>query len=230
MSKSLDIYAKCEHLLDIEESTEILHSIFVTLLEDEKVTTLLDIGCGRGGLMQKVKSIGIEAKGIDLSPVMVEDAISKGLDVTCKNICDVNERFEAAVAVFDVLNFISPKELDDFFKCVANTLEENGIFIADVNSEYGFSDVAQGTMSAEDDTMFLNINAIYEDNKLFTEFTLFEKESDICYIKSQETIVQYYHSLETLKNNGSLKLVEDHPLSLYDVDDKILLIFKKESS
>ncbi len=230
MNKSLDIYAKSEHLLGIEESTEILHSIFVTLLEDEKITTLLDIGCGRGGLMQKVKSIGIEAKGIDLCAVMVEDAISKGLDVTCKNICDVNERFEAAVAVFDVLNFISPEELKVFFGCVANILEEGGIFIADVNSEYGFSDVAQGTMSTEDETMFLNVDATYENSKLFTEFTLFEKESDRRYSKFQETIVQYYHSLESLKNNGALKLVEDHPLSLYDVDDKMLLIFKKENS
>jgi SAM-dependent methyltransferase len=228
MSRELDIYAKSEHLLGIEESTEILHSIFVTLLEDEEVSSVLDVGCGRGGLMKKLNAIGIRTEGIDLSPVMVEEAVASGLDVTCKNICEVEGTFEAVVAVFDVLNFIPPQALKSFFTCISKVLKKDGIFIVDVNSEYGFSDVAEGVMCAEDETLFLTVNAQYEEEKLYTEFTLFEKEREGCYSKSQETITQYYHSLECLKNNGVLQLTEDHPLSLYDVDDKMILLFKKE--
>ncbi|RUM64683.1 MAG: methyltransferase type 12 [Sulfurimonas sp.] len=229
MSRALDIYAVSEHLLGIEESTHILHSIFLTLLEDERIGSVLDIGCGRGGFMTQAGAAGIVCSGIDLSPVMVAAAQDKGLNVTCKNICDVTQKYEAAVAIFDVLNFIPPSELSDFFRCVANTLEEGGIFIVDVNSEYGFSDVAEGSMSAEDETYFLNVNAVYDKERLLSEFTLFERQNDARYVKFQETIVQYYHSLETLRNNGTLTLIEDHPLSLYDVDDKMLLIFKKSS-
>jgi len=228
MSRELDIYAKSEHLLGIEESTEILHSIFVTLLEDEEVGSVLDVGCGRGGLMKKLNAIGVRTEGIDLSAIMVEEALKSGLDVTCKNICEVTGTFEAVVAVFDVLNFIPPQELKNFFTCISKVLKKDGIFIVDVNSEYGFSDVAEGVMCAEDEKLFLNVNAQYEEDKLYTEFTLFEKEDGSCYSKSQETITQYYHSLESLKNNGVLKLTEDHPLSLYDVDDKMILLFKKE--
>ncbi len=227
MSSVLDIYAKSEHLLGIEESTQILHSVFLTLLEDEGIGSVLDIGCGRGSFMRQAEAAGIACSGIDLSPLMAEAAQQKGLDVTCKNICEVSGRYEAAVAIFDVLNFIPPNALVPFFQCVADVLSEEGIFIVDVNSEYGFSDVAQGSMSAEDDHGFLSVNAIYENEQLWSEFTLFERQDDTRYIKFQETIVQYYHSLETLRNNGALKLVEDHPLSLYDVDDKMLLIFKK---
>jgi cyclopropane fatty-acyl-phospholipid synthase-like methyltransferase len=229
MSKALDIYAKSEHLLGIEESTRVLHSIFIVLLEDEQVGTLLDVGCGRGGLLEEALASGISAKGIDLSEVMVRDACEKGLDVTCKNICEVTERFGAVTAVFDVLNFIADEELEAFFRCVGDVLEEGGLFLADINTQYGFSDVAEGTMSAEDEKMFLNVNAVFEENKLYTEFTLFEKLQNNTYAKSQETIVQHYHDLERLRNNGTLKLIEDHPLSLYDVDDKMMLIFKKES-
>ncbi len=226
--QALDLYAHSEHLLGIEESTQILHSIFLTLLEDENISTLLDIGCGRGELICKAEAAGIECSGIDLSPIMVDAALNKGLDVTCKSIDDVTESFEAAVAVFDVLNFIPPHELEGFFSSVANVLEEGGIFIADVNSEYGFAEVAEGSMSAEDARSFLNVNATYESGQLTTEFTLFHKEKDGRYIKLQEQIEQYYHPLERLRHNGVLTLVEEHPLSLYDVDDKMLLIFKKE--
>ncbi|MEA2111489.1 MAG: class I SAM-dependent methyltransferase [Campylobacterota bacterium] len=229
MSKELDIYAKSEHLLGIEESTEILHSIFVTLLEDEKINSVLDIGCGRGGLMKKLNALNIKTEGIDLSELMIEEALKSGLNVTCKNICEVRGTFKAATAVFDVLNFIPKNEIKSFFTCISNVLEEGGVFIADINSESGFSEVAEGVMCAEDEMMFLNVNAQYEEEKLYTEFTLFEKCNDGHYEKSQEIIEQYYYNLESLKNNGSLKLVEDHPLSLYDVDDKIILIFKKES-
>ncbi len=229
MSAALDIYANSEHLLGIEASTQILHSIFLTLLEDEQIGSVLDIGCGRGGFMIQANAAGMRCSGIDLSSVMVEAAQAKGLDVTCKNICEVSGRYEAAVAIFDVLNFISPEDLVAFFRCVGDVLEEGGIFIVDVNSEYGFSDVAEGSMSAEDEHCFLNVNATYNNAQLTTEFTLFHKQEDGSYLKSQECIKQYYHSLEALRNNGVLTLIEDHPLSLYDVDDKMLLIFQKSS-
>ena len=228
MSNALDIYAKSEHLLGIEESTQILHSIFLTLLEDEQISSVLDIGCGRGGFMRHAKAAGITCSGIDLSPVMVEAAQQNGLDVTCKNICEVTGCYEAAVAIFDVLNFIPPESLAPFFQCVADVLKDDGLFIVDVNSEYGFSDVAEGSMSAEDEYYFLNVNAVYDNEQLSTEFTLFHKQDNGSYLKSQECIEQYFHSLETLRNNGALTLIEDHPLSLYDVDDKMLLIFQKK--
>ncbi len=228
MSHALDLYAKSEHLLGIEASTQILHSIFLTLLEDEQIGSVLDIGCGRGGFMTQAIAAGMQCRGIDLSPVMVAAARQKGLDVACQNICEVSGRYEAAVAIFDVLNFIPPEGLSSFFHCVAGVLEEDGIFIVDVNTEYGFSDVAEGSMSAEDEACFLNVNAVYDNGRLSTEFTLFHRQEDGRYLKSQEQIEQYFHTLETLKNNGALVLVEDHPLSLYDVDDKMLLIFKKK--
>ncbi len=228
VNSALDIYAQSEHLLGIEESTQLLHSIFLTLLEDEGIGSVLDIGCGRGGFMCQAEASGIVCSGIDLSHVMVEAAQRKGLDVTCKNICEVKGQYEAAVAIFDVLNFIAPDALKQFLSCVADVLKEGGLFIADVNSEYGFRDVAEGSMSAEDADSFLNVNAVYADAKLSTEFTLFHKQENGSYLKSQECIEQYYHPLEALKHNGVLTLVEDHPLSLYDVDDKMLLIFQKK--
>ncbi|MEJ2468577.1 MAG: methionine biosynthesis protein MetW, partial [Campylobacterales bacterium] len=86
---SLDLYAKAEHLLGLEESTEQLHDLYLQTLENYPVTTLLDIGCGRGALMERAREMGIECMGIDQSAVMIEAAAAKGLKVEKKGICEV---------------------------------------------------------------------------------------------------------------------------------------------
>ena len=68
----LDLYAKAEHLLGIEESTERLHDLYIQTLKKYPVKTLLDIGCGRGFLMEKAQELGMVCTGIDQSAVMVE--------------------------------------------------------------------------------------------------------------------------------------------------------------
>lgn len=225
---SLDLYAKSEHLLGIEEATQTLHQHYIEIIKNYHVTKLLDIGCGRGLLIEKLSPL--TCKGIDLSPVMVEQAQKKGLDVTCKDIQELDESFDMAVAVFDVLNFLDPVTLDTFMAKVASLLEDDGIFIADINTLHGFRDVAEGVMIAQDDDLFLSVNAIFEDPLLHTEFTLFERQENGDYRKEQDLITQHFHPLSYFKKQKHLKLIEKRNLSLYDEDDKSLLIFKKAVS
>lgn len=224
---SLDLYAKAEHLLGIRESTDRLHDLFRQTLKNYPVKTLLDIGCGRGGLMLKLQEEGIVCVGIDQSAVMVDAAAKRGLDVSRKGICEVTGRYDAAVAVFDVLNFLDRPGLELFFGCVADRLNPGGVFLADINTYHGFSDVADGAMSAEDETHFLNVDAEFHDNELHTHFTLFSKEPDGRYIKEQSEITQWFHPLERFRNIPGLKLIQYKNISLYDTNDKMLLVFKK---
>ena len=227
MRRELDLYARVEDMLGIEESTDFLHANYTQTLKDYAIESVLDIGCGRGGLLELLKEEGIKAKGIDASEVMVQEAQKKGLEVTCSDVCEVDERFSAAVAVFDVLNFMDTTALERFLSCVSNVLEDEGIFIADINTKYGFEAVADGTMNAQDESRFLSVDAAYYDEKLDTTFTLFVKEDDGRYTKEQETITQYFHPLKRFKKIPTLKLIKTENISLYDVDDKMLLIFKK---
>ena len=224
---ALNIYAKVEDLLGIEESTQQLHELYIQALQAYEVRNFLDIGCGRGGLMQIGQEQGIQCSGIDLSPIMVEEACAKGLDAKCQSICETGGEFDAVVAVFDVMNFIAPYDLDGFLECVAARLKPEGIFMFDINTLHGFANVAEGTMSAEDETRYLSVDAIFENNELHTTFTLFEKESDGRYRKEQDTVVQYFHALKRLKKNKLFKVVEQHGLSLYDREDKTFLVLKK---
>ena len=225
--KHLDLYAKVEHLLGIEEATDALHSLYMSELDGIEVKTLLDVGCGRGGFLKRALAKGIEAKGCDPSFIMTNECQKEGLDVVCGEIDAVEGKFDAIVSIFDVLNFMDKERLSRFLDAVAKRLEDNGIFIADINTKYGFSEVAEGVMSAEDEEGFLNVDAAFVNDKLTTIFTFFEKEDDGKYLKHQERIVQYFHPIKFFQNHKALKLVEKQTFSLYDSNDKTLLIMKK---
>jgi cyclopropane fatty-acyl-phospholipid synthase-like methyltransferase len=224
---NLDLYAKAEHLLGIEEATEALYDLYRSELEEYKIKTLLDVGCGRGGFMQRMISDGVTCKGVDLSHLMVQECKAQGLDAECVDVKDVEGKYDAIVSIFDVLNFMDKELLTSFLNAIADKLNDDGVFIADINTLYGFSDVAEGTMSSDTQNEFLSVDAAFENNELHTKFTLFEQEEDGKFTKYQDTIVQYFHKVQFFQKLTGLKLVEKQTFSLYDTEDKTLLIFKR---
>lgn len=224
---NLDLYSKAEHLLGIEDATEALYDLYRSELDEYNVKTLLDVGCGRGGFMRRMLSDGVKCKGIDLSSLMIQECKEEGLDAECIDVKDVDGKYDAIVSIFDVLNFLDKDSLKEFLDAIADRLDDDGVFIADINTLYGFSDVAEGTMSNDNDNEFLNVDAIFENEQLHTTFTLFEKQESDVYKKYQDTIVQYFHKIQFFEKLNKLKLVDKQTFSLYDTEDKTLLIFKK---
>lgn len=224
---NLDLYAKAEHLLGIEEASEALYDLYRSELDGKDIKSLLDVGCGRGGFMLRMQSDGVLCKGIDRSELMVAECQKRGLDAQCVEIEALEGEFDAIVSIFDVLNFMPKEELLVFLDGVASKLAPDGIFIADINTKYGFSDVAEGSMSNDTQKEFLSVDAQFVDDKLHTKLTLFEEQSDGSYKKFQDTIVQYFHPISTFSKLRSLTVVEKQTFSLYDTNDKTLLIFKK---
>ncbi len=223
----LDLYARIEPLLGFEEEKHRLYAIFLDKLEALGVREVLDIGCGSGAFMELAKKRGFAIKGIDISCVMVERARAKGLEADCIDVCDVKEHFEAAVAVFDVINYMDSKTLSRFFGCVRDVLEDGGYFVCDMNTLYGFEEVAQGTLVVEDEEACVAIEAEFVDMKLHTKILYFH-EDDGCYRKEKDSIIQYYHDVADLKRMG-LKLVDIDLVSLFGEEaDKVLLVWQKD--
>ena len=225
---NLDLYAKAEHLLGIEEATEALYDLYRSELDTYSIKTLLDVGCGRGGFMARMISDGVICKGIDLSSIMVNECVKSGLDAECIDIADVDGKYDAIVSIFDVLNFMDKTSLISFLDSITEKLNDDGIFIADINTLYGFRDVAEGTMSNDSKSDFLSVDAEFSNDELHTKFTLFQKQDDDRYVNHQDTIVQYFHKIKIFQSLTNLKLVEKQTFSLYDTEDKTLLIFKKK--
>ena len=225
---NLDLYAKAEHLLGIEDATEALYDLYRSELDDYSVKTLLDVGCGRGGFMKRLISDGVRCKGVDLSEVMVQECCEQGLDAECIDVVEVEGKYDAIVSIFDVLNFMDNDALVKFLDAIATKLNDDGIFIADINTRYGFSDVAEGTMTSENEQEFLSVDAQFENDELYTKLTFFDKNENGTFTKYQDTIVQYFHKMKIFQKLDGLKLVEKQTFSLYDTEDKTLLIFKKK--
>ena len=122
---NLDLYSKAEHLLGIEEATEALYDVYRGELDDYEIKTLLDVGCGRGGFMERLISDGITCKGIDLSQMMVDACKAKGLDAQCIDIKEESGKYDAIVSIFDVLNFMDKDGLTSFLESVASCLNED---------------------------------------------------------------------------------------------------------
>jgi len=223
----LELYSNIEEMFLDKEAADILWYKFIEICKELNLKNILDIGCGSGGFCKLAKKEGLSVKGIDLSSNQVARAIKNGCECEVKNICDVKEKYECAVAIFDVINYMDKKELKKFFECVENIIDK--YFVFDINTLYAMEDLAVGTLKSEDESRFATLYSEFEDEKLVTEITLFEKKDNECYTKKQNSIIQYYHSLDSIEQLISMKLKEIIPLSLYGSAEaeKLILVFEK---
>jgi cyclopropane fatty-acyl-phospholipid synthase-like methyltransferase len=197
--KELNLYAVIEQDLDFQEEIAKLYDAYSLLISQIEPSTLLDIGCGQGDFISLIQEQNIQTFGIDLSSHQIEVCQNKNISSACIDICEVKDSYDMATAVFDVLNYIPANRLKQFCTCTYDRLNPNGYFIFDINSLYGFEDVAQGTLSINKKDRFINIDAFFEDTKLRTTITLFDKKQNNNYTKQQNTIIQYYHTQNDIK-------------------------------
>lgn len=227
MQNSLDLYAKIESLIGFDEAYAGLHSHYNETILQLGTKTLLDVGCGSGGLLSLLKKEVLESRGIDLSPAMVQICRDKNLDVECKELAKVDGSFDVIVAAADVLNYLEKHTLEVFLRDVEKRLNPNGWFLCDINTWHGFADVTQGTMVRDLDEKFLAIDAEFDDTVLTTDITLFEKQKG-CYQKVQGRISQYFYEVDEIVGMSTLEIIKQEELCLFsDEPDKSLLHFQK---
>ena len=228
----LELYAKIEPYLDFEEEIYTLHKEFLKFIMTNDLDNILDIGCGQGYFLQNLKINKKNYLGIDLSKEQIKVCKEKGLNAKCVALEDVEEKFDCLVAIFDVLNYIDKNSLKEFLDSAYNTLNENGYFIFDVNTLFGFEEVAQGTIVIDNDKNFISIDAVFENEKLFTNITMFSQENNNLFSKENDEIIQYYHTqkeLETLVKQSGFSIVEIKNFNLHSDEnsDKLIFILKK---
>jgi SAM-dependent methyltransferase len=256
---SLDLYAKVEDLLGVKEAAPSLYAHYLLFLNSVDFKTLLDVGCGSGDfLYQMQQALNIpQVKGIDLSPLMVSKSLEQGLDAECIDLCELEAKFDVLTAVFDMLNYLDKDALKHFLSCVSDHLNVGGVFLCDINTLYGFENVAVGSYIVDDDTRFLTVDSDFENAEYSSEFTLFEKADkgmdgcftksqeqysseftlfekadkgmDGCFTKSQEQVKQYYHSVEEIVQLSGLELLVNDDVSLYGFEeaDKRFIVLGK---
>ncbi|MCG3702894.1 class I SAM-dependent methyltransferase [Aliarcobacter butzleri] len=228
----LDLYAKVEPYLDFEEEVYTLHKEFLRFVMVNDLDNIIDIGCGQGYFLENLKVNKKKYFGIDLSVEQIKVCQEKNLNAKAIDLKDVKEKFDCATAIFDVLNYIPKNELKRFLEQTYEILNQNAYFIFDVNSHFGFDEVAQGTITIDVEDKFIAIDANFENNKLQTDITLFEKQENGLFSKEQDSIIQEYHSKEFLTKileEIGFKLIEIKEFNLHtdEIADKLIFICKK---
>ncbi|MFX4153829.1 class I SAM-dependent DNA methyltransferase [Aliarcobacter butzleri] len=228
----LDLYAKVEPYLDFEEEVYTLHKEFLRFMMVNDLDNIIDIGCGQGYFLENLKVNKKKYFGIDLSVEQIKVCQEKNLNAKAIDLKDVKEKFDCATAIFDVLNYIPKNELKRFLEQTYEILNQNAYFVFDVNSYFGFDEVAQGTITIDVEDKFIAIDANFENNKLQTDITLFEKQENGLFSKEQDSIIQEYHSKEFLSKileEIGFKLIEIKEFNLHtdEIADKLIFICKK---
>lgn len=191
---------------------------------------LLDLGCGTGNVTELLASAGFDMIGIDNSEEMLDMAMEKraesGHDILYL-LQDMREfelygTVKGVVSICDSMNYILEEEdLLDVFRLVHNYLDNEGIFIFDMNTMYKYREVLADNTFAEDreESSFIWENFYDEEEEINQyDLSLFIREEDGRYAKYEETHLQRAYeqkSVEELIARSGLEL-----LHVYDAFSK----------
>ena len=96
---------------------------------------VLDVGCGRGELLQLLREAGVEARGIDADADMVAYARGDGLDVEQADLVEYLERQEDAalggIFLGQVVEHLPPAVLVRALELAAAKLRAGGVLVAE---------------------------------------------------------------------------------------------------
>jgi len=106
---------------------------YVELLREHE--PVLDIGCGRGELLQLLAEAGVEARGIDIDPGMVERTRAKGLNVEQADAVSYlegqSEGALGAVIAVQVIEHLSYEDLQRLFELSRRALAPGGLLVVE---------------------------------------------------------------------------------------------------
>ena len=207
-----------------EEWTDYVRELFRE--EGIKDGILLDLGCGTGSVTELLARAGFDMIGIDNSEEMLEIAMEKreqsGLDILYL-LQDMRE-FElygtvrGVVSICDSMNYIlEDEDLLTVFGLVHNYLDNEGIFIFDLNTMYKYETILADNTFAEDreESGFIWENYYDEEDEINQyDLSLYVREEDGRYRKYEEPHLQRAYRQERVE-----ELIRESGLELLHVYD-----------
>ncbi len=148
---------------------------------DKNPKKILEMACGTGNLSYYLGKSGYDLTCFDLSVDMLSKADEKlskfkNVEILNQNMIDFNiyKKFDSIISVCDSINYIVEKEdLLKTFERVYNHLEDDGIFIFDINSYYKLKYIIGNNTFVEDrEDIFYTWENYFDETDNICEFYL----------------------------------------------------------
>ena len=177
---------------------------------------VVDMGCGTGKITEALAMAGYDMIGIDNSEDMLSIAREKLQEFSQEDprkgilylLQDMREMelygtVRAAVSICDSINYIlEDEDLKTVFQLVNNYLDQQGVFIFDLNTEYKYREILgeQNISENRQDTSFIWENYYYPEEAINEyDLTIYVREEGDLFRRYEETHYQRAYSLERIK-------------------------------
>lgn len=205
---------------------------------------ILDLGCGTGKMTRLMSEQGYDMTGIDNAAEMLQIAAMEPGEVPILYLLQDMQDLEldgcvrAVYSVCDCVNYVlDEEELQQAFSRVHEYLEEDGVFIFDVNTSYKYTKLlAENTFAESRDEGSFIWDNYYDEEERINEYdlTLFIPEGDELYRRYTETHYQRNYETETLlkllKNAGftDICVYDDYTdAPLCEMSERAVFVAKK---
>ena len=209
-----------DELLQDEEAL----SLWLEYIESEKFDSVLELASGSGVMASILKKKGYEVIASDISEEMKE-ASKKNYDgqYLILNMTDyhLDKKFDLILCICDSINYLYEDELDDFFRCAFEHLNDNGRLIFDMHhkdrlDEFNDLYVEEGYVSGV--PYQWSISSDEYDKTINEHFTFYTDEGMI-----QENHVQNVFDVDMIKE----KMKRYFDINVYEdfvESEKILVV------
>lgn len=172
---------------------------------------VLEMACGTGNLTYYLAKKKYSIVCFDLSSDMLSKAYEKlgrlrNVKILEQNMIDfkINKKFDSVISICDSINYITSN--DDLLSCfqnVYNHMNENGIFIFDINSYYKLKEIIGNNIFVEDrDSVFYTWQNFYDEATDICEFylTFFKEDQKGQYHRFDEEHIEKAYKSEEVVN------------------------------
>ena len=204
-----EVYDELTGNVDYEKRGRYFHKIMLD--NNKKDGILVDLACGTGSLSEYFARLNYDVVGVDCSEDMLAVALEKKME-TQSDIIYLNQRMQdldlfgtvdIVICALDSINhIIDDQEVRDVFKRISLFLNENSLFIFDVNTIYKHQHILDNNTYVYDCE---NVYCVWQNNNLGhniiqIDLDIFEydKENDV-YYREQERFCEKAYSLDDLK-------------------------------
>lgn len=211
-----------------------------------KAKSILDVGCGTGELIVALLKHGFQVTGVDLSNDMLTVAQEKveNLGKSCMlfeqdmRTLDGIGSFDVVTVFCDSLNYLlTESDVKQAIQQFYNVLNDKGILLFDVHSEYKMNHIFKGATFAEDlgEIAYIwNVFASDEPNQMEHELTFFVEQNNGLFQKIEEVHVQRTFSIEKYKqwlletNFEILQIIGDFQGEITPQTERIFFIARRK--